>query len=1142
MPKKLETLAEKRGVSVERLLNENFSPILLKIGSTQLKALVDTGAEVSLISSKIVKSCGLTVSQIRSATLKDFSGQSKGGPLGTCEALIKFLDREFIWRFLVYDNLIEEAIIGRDILKPVWHDPYTVNFRGLMATSTKGSECPPPQHHCVVPALSLSDGVEGDPVPDSFPHASFVALVKNDSQWAEREFSSIQFDFADIFADSDFAYGTIETEFTIETSGDPVDTSHRLRWGQKKTEIAEYLVDQLLAAGVIEHANSPWCASPVLAWKGTTDSDKLDPLNWRFCVDYKGLNNVTTEVKGSLPTMRELLFQLNGSKIFTKLDMQHAYFNIPLNHRDKEKTAFRLNDIQYQYTRLPFGLKNAPIFFHSKLKQILRKQIREKKVLVYMDDILILGKEEKQHVSNVYEVLSELREAGVLLKKRKCQFGAQEIRFLGFDIANGRIRPVKDKLATIRKYPEPTNEKDVKSFLGVLGFYRDFVPDLASKQEALSRLTRKDVTFRWTSVEQNAFDKVKEEFSNASELVLPCFDRPFLLRTDASLVAVAAVLSQKDDSGIEKPLCFASKTLTADERSRSIYYRELLAIHWSVTEKFSDYLHGNKCIVKTDHQPIVTDKDTCDKYNMVRKMRSDLSMFDLEFEHVPGKQNVIADTLSRIGDDNTVAPIVVNVEPKQILTELHENKSHMGASKIIQELKSRGISWPNFEEDVKCHIQTCQPCLQTRKPGPSTAMNMGVLDKVKDHNERVHLDHAGPFPVKSRSGHRFILIIIDSFSKWCMIVPCFSTSTVEVIHSLDRWINQFGCPKTIVSDQGTCFTSGAFQEYLHSMGTQHILSSSNHPQSNGQAERQVKTVKEALSKYMLSMVHPEDWENAVEQIMFDYNTTTHSVTEKTPFELLYGKKARTSFDQLIGSEPRLSTLAERKSNILRWRRVVSDRIDRRHATNSHQFNRRKREPDDLHVGDIVYLAVRNVQNLGPKSIGPFHVRKRCRNNVFQLSNGRHYHRNRLSLQSTATENRPPRQLINYPSPTSASPLDQRPAASTLPPIDHQDYINPTSHIIPTSASPRQMINHPLDQTPPASTLPLIDHQDYVNHTSHIIPQTSAPVGQPSTSETGHAPESETGHAPEDDSLTVPDHDPARPVRLRAPPRRLIEEI
>uniref|UniRef100_A0AAG5DT40 RNA-directed DNA polymerase n=1 Tax=Anopheles atroparvus TaxID=41427 RepID=A0AAG5DT40_ANOAO len=398
---------------------------------------------------------------------------------------------------------------------------------------------------------------------------------------------------------------------------------------------------ELLDNGIIAHSTSPY-SSPV--WVVPKKTDASGKRKIRVVIDYRKLNEKTIEDKYPIPQIEEILDNLGKSSYFTTLDLKSGFHQIEMDPKDRMKTAFSTTQGHFEFARMPFGLKNAPAAFQRAMNSVLSGLIGNI-CFVYLDDIIVVGKNLKTHLDNLDTVLQRLSDFNLKIQLDKCEFLKRETEFLGHTITPEGIKPNPDKIAKILDWRLPTTQKEIKQFLGLTGYYRRFIRDYAKLTKPLSKCLKKDATVNFNQEEyRTSFEELKKIISSDQILIYPDFKLPFILTTDASNYALGAVLSQMQD-GKERPIAFGSRTLNETESNYSTTEKEALAIIWAV-QKYKPYLYGNKFTLITDHKPLTFIK-TSTKNSKILRWRLELENFDYDIQYKEGKANVVADALSR---------------------------------------------------------------------------------------------------------------------------------------------------------------------------------------------------------------------------------------------------------------------------------------------------------------------------------------------------------------------------------------------------------------------------------------------------------------------------------------------------------------
>lgn len=438
------------------------------------------------------------------------------------------------------------------------------------------------------------------------------------------------------FSDLPGLTSTIEHDIITEPGVKVFVRPYRIPEAQRKAVSEE--VKKMLDLEIIEESQSEWSSPIVLVPKpnGTL----------RFCNDFRKLNEVSRFDAYPMPRVDELIERLGPARYITTLDLTKGYWQIPLTKAAREKTAFSTPEGSFQYKRMPFGLQTAPATFQRAMDRILRPH--QKYASVYLDDIVIFSRDWESHLPKVQAVLDSLWKEGFTINPEKCALGMEEVKYLGYIVGRGVVKPQVSKVEAIQSWPRPLTKKQVRAFLGMVGYYRRFVPNFATLAAPLTDLTkgRKSVMVEWNADAEKAFLELKSALCQHPVLVAPNFSKEFVVQTDASDVGLGAVLSQVIN-GEEHPVVFLSRKLTPAEKNYAIIERECLAIKWAL-ESLRYYLLGRKFRLISDHAPLTWLRQG--KGNNARVTRWFLALQEFKFvvEHRPGRLHQNADALSRV--------------------------------------------------------------------------------------------------------------------------------------------------------------------------------------------------------------------------------------------------------------------------------------------------------------------------------------------------------------------------------------------------------------------------------------------------------------------------------------------------------------
>lgn len=421
----------------------------------------------------------------------------------------------------------------------------------------------------------------------------------------------------------------------------PVYTkSYRYPFIHKKEVEAQ--INKMLNQKIIRPSTSPW-SSPI--WVVPKKMDASGVQKWRVVIDYRAVNEKTVDDKYPLPNITDLLDKLGKCHYFSTLDLASGFHQIEMDAADIPKTAFNTENGHYEFTRMPFGLKNAPATFQRVMDNILRG-LQNEQCLVYLDDIIVFSTSLQEHLDRLRSVFQNLRNSNFKLQLDKSEFLRREVAYLGHVVTPDGVKPNPDKIIAIKKYPLPSTTKQIKGFLGLLGYYRRFIKNFAKVTKPLTRCLKKGAKIEHNPEFVECFEACKNLLVNEPILQYPDFSKTFNLTCDASNVALGAVLSQ-GPIGQDLPIAYASRTLNDSERNYSTIEKECLCIVWA-TKYFRPYLFGRKFNIITDHKPLQWLFNQKDPSSKLVRWRIKLEEFDYNITYKKGKLNTNADALSRI--------------------------------------------------------------------------------------------------------------------------------------------------------------------------------------------------------------------------------------------------------------------------------------------------------------------------------------------------------------------------------------------------------------------------------------------------------------------------------------------------------------
>lgn len=717
-------------------------------------------------------------------------------------------------------------------------------------------------------------------------------------------------DFSDIFhlpGDKLTYTDTIQHSIPVSKDVTPINVKpYRIPEAHK--EEVKHQEKQMLENDIIEPSLSPWNA-PILVIPKKLDASGQP--KWRVVVDYRKLNEVSIGTVFPIPCITEILDQLGQAKYFTTLDLASGYLQVRMDKNDQEKTAFSTTSGHYQMKRMMFGLKGAPATF-SRLMNTVLSGLVGIKCLVYLDDVVIYGQSVELHNERLREVFERLRLHNLKLQPDKCEFLRKEVSYLGHVISDEGVKPDPAKVEKVYNYPRPRNAKEIKMFCGLASYYRRFIPKFSHVAKPLYNLVKKEVTFKWEDEQERAFQTLKNVLTSEQILQYPDFSKLFLLTTDASQLALGAILSQ-GELGKDKPVAYASRTLNKAEQNYSTTEREMLAIVWAV-KHFRPYLLGRHFVILTDHKPLQYVFGVKDPSSRLLKWRLKLEEYSYEIRYRAGKTITHADALSRIPKDEIKETNLCEVsnkteveseskpgvkeedkvsemtpeEKQRIIKEFHDTPvgGHQGMNRTYERIKQYA-TWVGMKNEIEAYIRKCDLCQRNKLTKPHIKMPLEITDTPESVWEKCSMDIVGPL-VESNEGNKYLLTFQDLLSKYTVAVPLADQSTESVAKAfVNDIILKFGIPEKLLTDQGSNFTSELFRKVCKMLGISKLKTSSYHPQSNGAIERWHRSLAEFLRHFVAN--NQGDWDQWVNFATFVHNTTPHVATGFAPHVLMFGR-------------------------------------------------------------------------------------------------------------------------------------------------------------------------------------------------------------------------------------------------------------
>ena len=755
--------------------------------------------------------------------------------------------------------------------------------------------------------------------------------------------------YPDVFAKGPLDIGETDVmKFQINTGDSQPIRQNPRRKSPEARKVEAEILQQMRDAGVVRPSNSDWC-SPVLLVKKKDGS-------FRYCIDFRKLNQISKSDSYPLPNINECLEALGGNKFFASADLISGYWQMKVREEDIPKTAFTSGRRLWEFTRLPFGVTGGVPGFSRLMEKVL-DGLQYEILVLFLDDILIFAKTFEELLERIEIVLQRLETAGLKLKPNKCSFGVKQVTFLGHIVSEDGISTDPKKIEAMTKLATPTNRKQLRSMLGLFSYYRKFVQNFSKIASPLYKLTSEKNQFVWNQECDIAVEELKEKLTTTPVLIFPDYEKQFVIYTDASSDGLGAVLSQEKD-GVEHPVVYASRTLGATEKSYSSPKLECLALTWAV-QFFHNYIHGKEFVIVTDHNNLTWLSNNRNTSSMLGRWSVILGGYNFKVVFKKGKLMGHVDALSRLPstqepnddyknvdleyvaanfeDETERIKLWINGESRlpsflsilkhhkveerggrvlvdekvyvptyklpEVLQTIHSHPcaaGHFGMEKTLEKFRENffGIGTVTITREI---CQTCVTCQRTKKLNYTPKSEMKTV-KASEPWEIISLDFCSGLP-ETKNYNRYILIVTDVFSKFLIAIPTKDMKAETVADLLiERVVAYHGVPLSILTDQGTMFESQLFGHFCETLQIKKMRTSTYRPQGNGLNERTNRTMQQILKTLKLTNSESE-WDSLLPLVMIIHNANKSSSTEYSPHEVIFGRFPRMPLDMLCGTLP-----------------------------------------------------------------------------------------------------------------------------------------------------------------------------------------------------------------------------------------------
>ncbi|UYV80572.1 hypothetical protein LAZ67_19000747, partial [Cordylochernes scorpioides] len=764
----------------------------------------------------------------------------------------------------------------------------------------------------------------------------------------------------------------------IHTGDHPPIKQRPYRVSKREREIMQKKVDTMLERKVIQPSESPWSAPVVLV--------KKKDGTWRFCVDFRRLNHITKKDVYPLPRIDDVLDHLSSARYYSTMDLKTGYWQVEVDERDREKTAFVTPDGLYEFMVMPFGLCNAPATFERMMDNVLMG-LKWNICLCYLDDIVVYSDTFEEHLERLSKVLSCFQQAGLTINPDKCLFGSTRIKILGHVVDKDGIQPDSEKVEAIKKFPVPKSVCDIQSYLGLCSYYRRFIKNFSKIAAPLQILLKKDQKFNWTQDQKDSFGSLKKAL-------------------------------------MQKPA----------EKNYSTTERECLAVIWAIG-KFRPYLYGRPFEVVSDHHSLCWLAGLKDTSGRLARWALKLQDFDATITYKSGVKHKDADCLSRyplpespaltsltlVREQQNLDPDITKISnalnqvegaerfemkngllykrnfdplgrrlllviPKcmrpDILKEFHDvpTTGHLGFARTYDRIR-KIYFWPGLYNSVRRYVAHCKECQRRMGENKLPAGKLIPIQPPSFPFQKIGMDLLGRFPLSDK-GNRWMIVCTDYLTKYAIAKALPSGTAAEIAtFMLEEVILKHGAPREIITDRGRAFMSQMVKEVTSRCKISHLFTTAYHPQTNGLTERLNKTLGDMLSMYVDA--EQRDWDSVLPYVIFAYNTAQQGSTRFSPFFLVHARESETLLDVLLPYEDETSDHdfgGQMVTKAEEARQLARIHILRAQENNKYHYDQVHRSVE-YRVGDLVWVftPVRKSglsEKLLKKYFGPYKITRK----------------------------------------------------------------------------------------------------------------------------------------------------------------------
>jgi transposase InsO family protein len=731
-----------------------------------------------------------------------------------------------------------------------------------------------------------------DATTEQMSDAEFISrIVIEGTQQLQEEIKKVLLEFKDIFSDKLKATPADIPPFDLDVDKKIWETYRnrgpvRVQTEAKQKEIQKQ-TQQMLAAGIIEVSPASFYSQVHIAPK---------PGGFRFCIDFRKLNDATASASWPLPNIQQMIIRIGAHRasIYGIMDLTLGYHQAPISLATRIFTAFITFAGIFQFTRLPFGPKRAPSYFQEMMASVILVGLIYFICEVYLDDVIIFGDTPTEFIERMRTLFTRFRLKNICLKASKCKFGLSKIEYVGRTISKEGVSMSTKKINSVLDIPKPMVNTQLRSFLGLANYFKDFVPNHSNVVSPLFKMVdhsaKKQTALKWTPEGDAAFINIRLLIANSPTLYFIKNDAPIYLMTDASDYGIGGYLYQVINYD-KQLVALVSKSLTPTQLAWSTIQKEAYAIFFCCTH-LDNLLRDRQFTILTDHKNLTFIKQASNP--MIVRWHLALQELDFEILFVPGVDNVIADAMSRLCINNKPevptsilsaihGQYVINNENYQNISKVHNAMvGHGGVERTLRKLRDLNLSWNNMRLDVKTYIREC-PCCQKMSQVKIPIIAFKYTTSTYRPMECLNIDFMGPYPDQG-----YVLNIVDTFTRWVELYAVPNATAEEACRCLLVHFGRFGSPTVIRSDKGPHFANTLIEKFLKATGTLQNLTLAYSSQENSIVERNNKEINRHLRALTFDTNTIDDYQILLPFVQRIMNSSYNERTKISPADLLFG--------------------------------------------------------------------------------------------------------------------------------------------------------------------------------------------------------------------------------------------------------------